>query len=292
MCVCTRADFCYFSNASCLIQLAFYPTSASLFTRNFLLTTGPLAMAVPTWRNSLVFHSLDRVTSSYIHVLPPLLSFCMRWFPPAGLQLPSQLPFVAAMAESILFYAAWQAFYLFYTEWLFPPALELETSCRVLASGKKDTPPPRCYSGITRGTWLVCAAIGVVRRTERFDAEHWKTKLVFVSVQLLYTIATLVMAFFLWSSYWGHLAYFLGILACCIWNGGSYYIEVFSKAYRKQFEGDAVTRRRLQLELLVNGNLPDGPAEEEGGAEVAKHETGESDGGEGLPSDDEKDKNE
>ena len=40
-------------------------------------------------------------------------------------------------------------------------------------------------------------------------------------------------------------------------DGGSYYIEVFSKAYRRQFEGDAVTRRRLQLELLVNGNLPD-----------------------------------
>ena len=30
---------------------------------------------VPTWRNSLVFHSLDRVTSSYIHVLPPLFAF-------------------------------------------------------------------------------------------------------------------------------------------------------------------------------------------------------------------------
>ena len=42
-------------------------------------------------------------------------------------------------------------------------------------------------------------------------------------------------------------------------DGDSYYIEVFSKAYRRQFEGDAVTRRRLQLELLVNGNLPDVP---------------------------------
>ena len=60
-----------------------------------------------------------------------------------------------------------------------------------------------------------------------------------------------------WASFRAHLAYIISILACCVWNGGSYYIEVFSKAYRKQFEGDAVTRRRLQLELLVNGNLPD-----------------------------------
>ena len=44
-------DFCYFANASCLAQVAFYPASVQAFRANFLLVTGPLAMAVPTWRN-------------------------------------------------------------------------------------------------------------------------------------------------------------------------------------------------------------------------------------------------
>jgi len=254
-------DFCYASNACCLVQLFFYPTSTALFHANFLLTTGPLAMAVPTWRNSLVFHSLDRVTSSYIHTLPPLLAFTLRWYPPIGLELTDQLPFLPAMGAAFLFYLGWQASYLLYTELLFPPAPGFETSIRALAGGKADQPPPACYSGITHTTYRVTAYLGVMRHLERFDAEHWKTKLVFVSVQLLYTGATLLLAAALWGSYYAHLAYLLAILACCIWNGGSYYIEVFSKAYRRQFEGDAETRRRLTIELLINGNLPDADAD-------------------------------
>ena len=57
-------------------------------------------------------------------------------------------------------------------------------------------------------------------------------------------------------------------------DGGSYYIEVFSKAYRRQFEGDAETRRRLTIELLINGNLPDEPAKADAAADEA------ADGGE------------
>ena len=110
----------------------------------------------------------------------------------------------------------------------------------------------------------------------------WQTKLIFVSVQLLYTCLTLLLAAYLYTSFNAHLAYLLSILACCIWNGGSYYIEVFSKAYRKQFEGDAVTRRRLQLELLVNGNLPDVPEQPETPNHAPESPDGSGDAGAGA----------
>ena len=84
-------------------------------------------------------------------------------------------------------------FYLLCTEWLFPPDPLLDTSIRVLASGKPNEPPPRCYSGITALAYRAMARLGVMRAAERFDAEHWKTKLIFVSVQLLYTAATLLL---------------------------------------------------------------------------------------------------
>jgi hypothetical protein len=251
-------DFCYFANVSCLGQIALYPTSAAVFRINFLLVTGPLAMAVPTWRNSLVFHSLDRVTSSYIHVLPPLFAFCVRWFPPDGLALDDDLPLAETMRGAVGFYLCWQAFYLAYTEWVFPPAAKLDTSIRVLASGKPDMAPPACYSGITNLSYRAVDAVGVMRQGERFDAEQWKTKLIFVSVQFAYTLATLGLACALWGSRSLHLGYMLSIIACNVWNGGSYYIEVFSKAYSKQFEGvDAEARRRLQMALMVNGDLPE-----------------------------------
>ena len=77
----------------------------------FVFGNGPLLIAIVAWRNSLVsrascwlltakspphrdvdrsasrlcsvyaqvFHSLDKTTSVYIHMLPSLLTFCARW---------------------------------------------------------------------------------------------------------------------------------------------------------------------------------------------------------------------
>jgi hypothetical protein len=44
-----------------------------------LTPSGPLASAIITWRNSLVFHSLDKVTSLFIHVYPPVVLTVIRW---------------------------------------------------------------------------------------------------------------------------------------------------------------------------------------------------------------------
>ena len=65
-----------------------------------------------------------------------------------------------------------------------------------------------------------------------------------------------VPACYLWNSARAHLAYLGGIIVVCVWNGGSYYIEVFSRAYAKQFEGDAAQQRQFQTDLLM-GNLAD-----------------------------------
>lgn len=40
---------------------------------------GSLASAVITWRNSLVFHDSDKVTSLYIHIYPPLVFTIIRF---------------------------------------------------------------------------------------------------------------------------------------------------------------------------------------------------------------------
>ncbi len=45
----------------------------------FIWFTGPLAWAVLAWRNSLVFHSLDKITSLFIHLTPGILLHSLRW---------------------------------------------------------------------------------------------------------------------------------------------------------------------------------------------------------------------
>lgn len=64
---------------------------------------------------------------------------------------------------------------------------------------------------------------------------------------------TVVPACYLWSSKRAHLLYLAAILCVCVWNGASYYIEVFSKVYLKQFD-DASTKPPplFQTDLLHN----------------------------------------
>ena len=40
---------------------------------------GPLCCAIIVWRNSLVFHSLDKVTSFFLHALPPMSLHLTRY---------------------------------------------------------------------------------------------------------------------------------------------------------------------------------------------------------------------
>lgn len=51
------------------------PANETLFFIVFGLANGPLIWAMFVYRNAVVFHSIDKVTSSYIHYLPPLVSF-------------------------------------------------------------------------------------------------------------------------------------------------------------------------------------------------------------------------
>ncbi|XRB09233.1 glycerophosphocholine acyltransferase [Pycnococcus provasolii] len=72
-------DFCYYVQITCFINLFLLPDER-LFLVNFAFSHGPLLWAIIAWRNSLVFHSLDKVTSVYIHTFPPLMTWAWRWY--------------------------------------------------------------------------------------------------------------------------------------------------------------------------------------------------------------------
>ena len=63
-------DFCYFVNLSVVLQTMFCGCDGdfcgSWFQTNYILTQGPIATAIVLWGNSLVFHSIDKV-SLYIN---------------------------------------------------------------------------------------------------------------------------------------------------------------------------------------------------------------------------------
>ena len=66
-------DFCYFVNLSVAVQVLFYPNNQKWFDANYVLSLGPICLAIVVWQNSLVFHSLDKVTSFFLHAFPPVV---------------------------------------------------------------------------------------------------------------------------------------------------------------------------------------------------------------------------
>lgn len=81
-------DFCYFANFAILTYLNFYPNNEALFRLCYLFSQGALSVAIYAFRNSLVYHKIDFLTSLAIHAVPMTIMWHIRWITiPAQAQL-------------------------------------------------------------------------------------------------------------------------------------------------------------------------------------------------------------
>ena len=72
-------DLCYYVSILNFVFLWIFPQSPFLFIACYTLSHGAVASAVITWRNSLVFHDADKVTSLFIHVYAPFTFTVIRY---------------------------------------------------------------------------------------------------------------------------------------------------------------------------------------------------------------------
>jgi len=228
-------DYCYFVNMSVAIQITFYPNHLGWFQANYALTLGPIFLAIIIWKNSLVFHSLDKLTSFFLHAFPPVMMHLYRWkFISNDLPLSDDdsLPFYSNFALAMLIYGTWQISYLIATNVLLKSYLEdkaVTTSYRYLMKGKKK-------QDIYKWAEKQLQMKGLLKNGEELDPDNYLGKLVFISVQLIYTLVMISHIRFLYSSYTLSVIYIVSVFGVACWNGASYYIEIFSTRYNLQFE--------------------------------------------------------
>ena len=236
-------DFCYFANATALVFLTLKPKSAMLFRCVFAFANGPVLLAIPLWRNSLVFHSVDKVQSVFVHAMPCLMTWCGRWFgfgDDARGMSAADLNVEVSVVEGCLHlmvypmfaYLFWQALYLVKTEYMDKGKLdkdpELMTSLRWLASDRK--------SSANKFALRMMRKIGLFGEDEFFDAGSTKTKFVFVMLQLGYTIITFIPIPLCYSNYYAHTALMWIAFGSSVYNGAVYYIDVFSRRYVERLQ--------------------------------------------------------
>ncbi|KAF8984111.1 hypothetical protein BGZ46_008832 [Entomortierella lignicola] len=217
-------DMCYFVNVVVLIYLYVFPYSQALLGAVWLLSQGPLAFAIVTWRNSLVLHSLDKVTSVYIHMSPPITLYVVRWLYPdpnnaryPALKDMAVLPTLSSLTAAIALYLTWQIAYYFFV---------VVRQREKIKSGKR----------VTSYTWLLNDPKGgAISKVAHTFGEKYSI-LTFMGMQLIYTFVTCLFALLLYRNFKLNTIFLVGLFIVSVWNGACYYMEVFSKQYEKHME--------------------------------------------------------
>lgn len=237
-------DFCYFMQISVTLQaLTCSPSSAFgavWFKANYVLSHGPIAIAILAWQNSMVFHSLDKMTSFYIHIMPPLTCYLQRWDIIPG-SLPSgglSLSVGDTLVTPLIIYSTWQVMYLYIQATVIDHDPDLVTSLRYL------TQCPR--NPMYKITMDICHRLGVIKPGELYRPDSLKTKVVFVSGQWIYVLLWLLPTPLLFYFRFLNTTFLLILIIAGIWRGGSYYIFVFSKVYNKKFETENVIEDKTE----------------------------------------------
>lgn len=228
------ADLCYYVNILLMMFIWWFPHSKSLFILVFSLAMGTLLFAVITWRNSLVLHSIEKTTSSFIHIMPPITMFVIVHELPYE-YVATRFPAVASIDHwnfingiiwTSIYYTIWQVCYHYFItikrrEQI---AKGTVTSFTYLKHKNSKLFLGRLVNGLPY-TWMQIAAFTLIQFGYQI------LTMVFCPIWFKYKHAcgAFVTFIFVWASY----------------NGATYYIDVFGKRLEKE-----VTRLKQEIDEL------------------------------------------
>jgi hypothetical protein len=243
------ADLCYFVNILVVLSVWVFPQSKRLFIATYCLAMGNNAVAIIMWRNSLVFHSMDKVVryvpslpslgfrlanmrSLFIHIMPCVTLHCLVHLLSPEMQMekypaiynirhsdpgsPHHYSLFQMMLWATLPYAVWQLSYHF---------LITVRRREVIKAGRP-----------TSFTWL-----------RKSYAKTWIGKIVlslpeslqesaFMVIQYLYAVFTMLPCP-VWFWYrWPSGIFLMVVFIWSVYNGATFYIDVFGNRFRKELE--------------------------------------------------------
>ena len=218
-------DFCYVANALLLVLLNFMPKCQWLLITCYIFANGPLAAAIAAFRNSLVYHRVDMLTSLAIHAVPLTLSIHIRWFTvPEQTHLPVEEQRFAPFAET----STWLAFF----EVFFANPLKIYFSWLI-------------FYGLTQFVFTSKVADYTLDSSYRtFTMDPGLRKKVAwlpLPMPLIFLLSHFLYYFVLhcWAVLQFH-CYYLNLVTCFVWcltsffNGANYYMEYFAQKYEIQ----------------------------------------------------------
>ncbi|KAL8480287.1 hypothetical protein ACS0TY_026998 [Phlomoides rotata] len=197
---------------------------------------GPLAWALIVWRCSLVFNSVDKIVSVFIHLLPGLVFFTIRWWDPVSYEVMhsegsasrASSPYVENKTYlwtwlffiPLVVYIVWQLLYFLFVDVLRRQRLlrdpEVMTSYRELSKKAQKA---------------------------------------------MFTVATTALTVPIFLSYELHVTFQILKVSASVWNGGNFLLEVMpiqviqkekKKMEMQPIEADQVDQSVLEKSVEAN----------------------------------------
>lgn len=241
------ADLCYFVNFLVALSIWGLPNSKRLFMAAYCLAFGNNAVAIIMWRNSLVFHSFDKVTSLFIHIMPCATLHCIvHLFPseeqkvrfPAIWTIKNSPPgsptayanIVSMLAWSTIPYAFWQLSYYFFIT---------VRRREKIAAGR-----PTSFTWLRKSyskTWIGNFVLSLPENLQ---------EAAFMTIQYCYAVFTMLPCPIWFLSRWASAGFLLIVFTWSIYNGATFYVDVFGKRFQKELEA-------MKAEVMKWQNNPD-----------------------------------
>lgn len=218
-------DFCYLANTITVIFLNFFPKNEYLFIATFMWANGALCVSVGAFRNQMVFHSFDNLSSLALHAGPLCYSYVMKW---------STMPYEKTLPEAERRYMNipidtpidFNRFFLF---------------------------PLSIYFAWNITYWFLNFVVAAKRIRERnyetlfgyFNKQKWASKLLkgrlppsvlFVSYHACFFFCCHLIAIVCWWSQIFHTIYMFFWITVSIWNSSCFYMDYFSKKYEASLQ--------------------------------------------------------
>lgn len=214
-------EFCYYGNVVMYLMIFMFPESKWMYQAVFAFTTGPIAWALPLVQIKFILHSIDSLTSIFIHYTPMILMWNLHWRTQYSTTRDWALYDAKKDTFSIEFlkdyYKAGICQYLLWS-FLYYMIVFVIAAKRIKS---------RNYA--TLMTYYSEKGGAETRFFNRFGPQY--AGLMYLASHFGVFLVTSTIGLFSYFSFYFHSVFIIAMSSCCFWNGATYYMDYFSKKY-------------------------------------------------------------
>jgi len=226
-------DFCYFGN---LLMMAFlWPNILKISTSEpwlFLVVwgviNGPVAWAVVGFGNSLVFHSIDKTTSLFLHLTPTMVSYVVRWHLQKDFNVCEPGEGACSLGYQFTYIVGGGCLYFFSHGFLY--YLVVQCFCmrcnKEFAEGKDESGQQAYWTSFR---YLTRRKDSLITRLV-FSLGSGAAPYIWGGINVCCAAATMLLSVLMYNYQIVHTTFGVMLVLYATWAGANFYYEVFSKS--------------------------------------------------------------